>query len=325
MQVPRVHPFKSDTTTCRYLECISRRGQLNAAVDDESNEEDLLTDASCEDIRPEVPQLDAQQISGIAVLERCKSNYQQKQWDVGAYLLYNSDMAAQLITGSVIPPTMDNDMDGGVGSCLLRAERNKESNVGCLTSYLGHKYRIESTPSVYWRYEKVFYTQPVNGKSPTSDDTDACIVFSGPAKRQDNSSTTMEFRKCSHDYTDTGCSIPHMVWSSSSNNKIPVATLHTVEETNAEDREETARAMFAEAHKAAIDALTKLENFTDVNLEVVLFSGEGDALHQVHALACFFHGHVQSVIIVFITLQNQRVCHISLLLLAFSMVMCSQS
>jgi hypothetical protein len=31
----------------------------------------------------------------------------------------------------------------------------------------------------------------------------------------------------------------------------------------------------------AMSALTKLENFTDKNLEVVLFSGEGDALHQI--------------------------------------------
>lgn len=32
--------------------------------------------------------------------------------------------------------------------------------------------------------------------------------------------------------------------------------------------------------KMAMDALDALENFTDTNLEVVLFSGEGDALHQ---------------------------------------------
>jgi hypothetical protein len=252
-------------------------------VDSESNEDDLLTDASCEDIRPEVPQLESQQVSAIAVLERCKSNYQQKQWDVGAYLLYDTDKAMQLITGSVIPPKMDNDVDGGVGLCLLRAERNKGSSQQCLNDYLGLKYRVESTSAVYWRYEKIFYTH----KLLTSDDTDACIVFSGPAKRQDNSSTTMEFRKCSHDFTDTGCTIPHMVWSSSSSNKIPVGILHTVEETNAEDREETARAMFAEARMAAMDALTKLENFTDVNLEVVLFSGEGDALHQVWCMCVY--------------------------------------
>jgi len=57
--------------------------------------------------------------------------------------------------------------------------------------------------------------------------------------------------------------------------------LHTVEELNAEDREENAMAKFEEARKMAMSALTALENFTDANLEVVLFSGEGDALHQI--------------------------------------------
>lgn len=134
----------------------------------------------------------------------------------------------------------------------------------------------ESTSAVYWRYEKIKQSA-VSG----SDSTDACIVFSGPAKNTDNSSTTLEFRKCSHDYADTGCLIPHMVWSSNSRNKVPVATLHTVEEVNAEDREEAANKLFEEARTMAMTVLTKLENFKDPNLEVFLFSGEGDALHQI--------------------------------------------
>jgi hypothetical protein len=44
---------------------------------------------------------------------------------------------------------------------------------------------------------------------------------------------------------------------------------------------QVANAKFAEARAMAMSALTKLENFTDPNLEVVLFSGEGDALHQI--------------------------------------------
>ena len=36
-----------------------------------------------------------------------------------------------------------------------------------------------------------------------------------------------------------------------------------------------------EAHDMAIKALKELEKFTDKNLEVVLFSGEGDAIHQI--------------------------------------------
>ncbi len=255
----------------RYLECISKRGQVVA-----STEEDEDSGEPCPNLKPSVPVLDSQQVSAIAVLERCKSNYQQKQWDAGAYVLYDANLSEELASsGSIAPPRMH--PEDPVGKCLLRAEKTKQSNLACMNNYIGDAYGSEATSAVFWRYEKVsLATTP-----SSTDDVDACIVFSGPAKREDDSATTLEFRKCSHDYTDTGCVIPHMVWSSSSKNKVPVATLHTVDEVNPEDREETALARFAEARKMAMDALSAMENFTDSNLQVVLFSGEGDALHQI--------------------------------------------
>lgn len=262
-----------------YLECISMRGQLGAegAAGEDAGKR-------CDEMKPAVPALDEQQVSPIAVLERCKSNYQQKQWDVGAFLLYDAARAAEAIaSGSVYPPAMD--ATDATGECLLRAERNRESNLACMSDYLSANFPRESSSAVYWRYEKAHYHSGQTAAPHSSDDVDACIVFSGPAKRNDSSPTTLEFRRCSHDYTDTGCIIPHMVWSSSSRNKVPVATLHAVEEVAPEDREENARTLFAEAREMAMAALAQLENFTDANLEVVLFSGEGDALHQV----CFFY------------------------------------
>jgi hypothetical protein len=75
--------------------------------------------------------------------------------------------------------------------------------------------------------------------------------------------------------------IPHMVWSSSSRNKVPVAKLHTVREVSKQDRFENAMTHFAEAQEIALRALEEMKDFTDTNLEVVLFSGEGDAIHQI--------------------------------------------
>lgn len=256
----------------RYLECISRRSQL---VDSGEND-DFDPNEPCTALKPSVPALDSQQVSPIAVLERCKANYQQKQWDAGAFVLYDAAMSAEMASsGRVVPPTIDPSTDA-IGACLLEAEKTKQSNLACMTDFLGTRYQTESTSAVFWRYEKVVHTD-----AESTDEVDACIVFSGPAKKDDGSRTTEEFRKCSHDYRDTGCVIPHMVWSSGSKNKVPVATLHTVEEVNPEDREENALAKFAEAKNMAMTALTRMENFTDSNLEVVLFSGEGDALHQI--------------------------------------------
>ena len=266
-----------------YLECISERGQIGASVDSKANIEQLLDGESCESIKPRAPELDTQQVSPIAVLERCKSNYQQKQWDVGTFLLYDAERVSKLISGTTnIPPPMPSG--DPVGQCLLRADRNRESNLNCMNEYLSNAYFKESTSTSFWRYEKVTSSSSSSSQSvisTSSDDTDACIVFSGPAKKNDSALTTTEFRRCSHDYEDTGCIIPHMVWSSSSKNKVPVATLHSIDEVDPLDREQTANTRFAEAKKMAMAALTKLENFTDANLEVVLFSGEGDALHQI--------------------------------------------
>lgn len=76
-------------------------------------------------------------MSAIAVLERCKANYQQKQWDAGAFVLYNNDLAMEVLSVGLsnTPPTMD--PKDAVGLCLLAAERNRESNIQCMTNYLG--------------------------------------------------------------------------------------------------------------------------------------------------------------------------------------------
>ena len=218
---------KLDGKVDKYLECISMRGQLGATVDSVENARILLDDdaeASCEKIRPLVPALDAQQVSPIAVLERCKSNYQQKQWDVGSFMLYDRKRSAEaLSTTSTLPGMGASDP---VGTCLLRAEKNRESNLACMSDYLRDTYAGESSGTVFWRYEKTHFVLP-SSLSTSSDNTDACIVFSGPAKKNDSSATTLEFKKCSHDYTDTGCIIPHMVWSSGSKNKVGVHLCHS--------------------------------------------------------------------------------------------------
>jgi hypothetical protein len=83
------------------------------------------------------------------------------------------------------------------------------------------------------------------------------------------------------DHDDGPCLPFFQVWSSSSKNKVPVANLHTVQEISKADRGQHAMAVFEDAHKSAMDALVELKNFSDTNLEVVLFSGEGDSVHQI--------------------------------------------
>lgn len=254
----------------QYLLCIS---QLQAGSSSSSS-----SSTRCE--APTIPEIEEQGVSSISVIERCKSNYQQKQWDVGSFMLYDSEnnvkaLRSSLLLASLLPSFPEDD---AVGSCLLLARKNRESHLGCMQDFLMQTYSDSADAAKFYRYEKA---DPLLAATSTTNHIDACIVFSGPAKNPDNSTTTKEFQRCSHDYTDTGCMIPHMVWSSSSKNSVPVANLHTVEEVSPKDRREHAMALFADAKDLAMKSLRALQNFTDANLEVVLFSGEGDSIHQI--------------------------------------------
>ena len=54
-----------------------------------------------------------------------------------------------------------------------------------------------------------------------------------------------------------------------------------VDATTSSGREGIALKYFSDARKLATDSLEKLREYANNNLDVVLFSGEGDSLHQV--------------------------------------------
>jgi hypothetical protein len=85
--------------------------------------------------------------SAISVIERCKSNYQQKQWDVSSHMLYNTDENARTLRISdwATFPSPD-----PVGDCLVEAHNNKESHMGCTDKYVWLTYAI-SDSSKFWR------------------------------------------------------------------------------------------------------------------------------------------------------------------------------
>lgn len=155
----------------------------------------------CDSIRPDYEGFKKQGSSLIAVMERCKANYQQKQWDSGAFMAYDAKAMGKIAASS---PLADND---GVGKCLLKAHESRESNMACMQDFLSRTYQESSNAAVFWSYAKI------PSSDVSSDNVDACIVFSGPAKKQDGSLTTQAFQNCSHDYTGSICMIQHMVRS----------------------------------------------------------------------------------------------------------------
>ena len=200
-----------------------------------------------------------------------------KQWDEGAFLIYDYERARMSIDIDVpVVPVTE------TGRCLVQADADGVSNAGCMQDF------IANTNVNYWRYER-HDTQPTDTRG-----VDACIVFTGPAKYHQDADVRSEFRKCAHEYSETGCTIPHMVWSASSANRVPVANLHVVDLVSSTSNPDAyafferqsravrhANSLFEQAQTQALAALQGVEDYANENLNVVLFSGEGDSLHQV--------------------------------------------
>mgnify|MGYP003685117567 CR=1 FL=1 len=169
--------------------------------------------------------------------------------------------------------TLKDTSEGSIGRCLLDAEEQGSSNGACLQQSLFGT----SSVAQHFRYENI--TDPT--VAAKTQNVDACVVFTGPAK---NGFT--EFQRCSNEYTDVGCRIPHMVWSSGSKNRVAVANMHSVQSGSLAGREAHALQLYAQAQSEALEALSALEDFTEEKLKVYLFSGEGDSLHQIFDCKC---------------------------------------
>lgn len=190
-----------------YLRCISRLAQQQQA--DDGVQQD------CASIEPRDDAVTPQGVSLISVFQRCKANYQQMQWDEGAWMIHDQGALNSHI-GSVDPPAAwPSDDPEGVGACLLARQADGEGSLGCMQE------SIAMPRGVYFRYERL----SSGGAAADTTSVDACLVFTGPARELsrygNDTDSAIEFRRCSADYPDdTGCRIPHMVWSPASPNKV---------------------------------------------------------------------------------------------------------
>ena len=97
--------------------------------------------------KPTITAIDEQGASAISVIERCKSNYQQRQWDVGSFMLYDEEENYKALRTVASLPSFD--PADRVGTCLLQAHKNKESHLGCMSDYLKFAYEI-SDSAKFW-------------------------------------------------------------------------------------------------------------------------------------------------------------------------------
>jgi hypothetical protein len=131
---------------------------------------------------------------------------------------------------------------------------------------------------------------------------DACEVYTGPTAllraaadvgSSDVEDASAQFERClaSQNATSSSCNIPSFVWSGRSSNRVPVANFHAYA-----DPDPVASAIQAHQKISAhmLDILHEVNrSFSSDGLDAMLFSTEGDALHQM--FDCVFMGPYASM------------------------------
>ena len=186
-----------------------------------------------------------------------------------------------------------------VVACINGTAQLGQSPQACLeTTFLG----IErgKTRETYFIYE----TDPEGGTLMRGESlyVDACQVYTGPATALGSVNNT--FQNCITNDHVTQCNIPSFIWSARSAGTTPVAFSHgwayrgrtttTGASSSQLSHGDTAR------HERSVRELIRVSNdistrikavndtFQSTNIEVELFSAEGDALHQF--MDCIFMG-----------------------------------
>lgn len=252
----------------KYLLCLSRPEDFRAKYPFESVE-------PCERLRPEFSDLNMQGVETMAVWSRCKANYQVREWDPGAYAIFDNHPR--------VPYDVHTRTNKTIGDCLVTAHKRGGGNKACLQMHI-QDYEGGMLQDVYFAYEKV-----PDGLRHLSAWIDACQVFTGPAARTiteeelDSTDVRRKFRACLDDYDDEGCEIPPFVWNARSTNRVPVATSHALVITDEKERHAIAQIMIDGAYAKVQSALENpaIKEYSNDEIEASLFSVEGDFLHQV--------------------------------------------
>ena len=230
----------------------------------------------CEAYEPRDPLFDLQAVPLIAVLSRCKANYQAMQWDEASVILYADASVLPkymlAVRDQVITTRSQAGLisDSTVSLCMINALRYGLSNDACLLDHI-RRYGVERDN--YFSYR----TFGDDASGALTADIAACEVFSGP-----RSTVGGIFEECSTSAAPSlGCSMQPYIWSSRSRGSVPVANLHGVGYTQEAERFRIAETELQLVQQRVLTAIEQVNRtWLGQNLKVGLFSAEGDFLHQ---------------------------------------------
>ena len=244
--------------------------------------------ADCEKHKPVMPKISAQGAEVMQVVTRCRANYQQSTWDDGAIFLGMWDYKFWQESPASFenrerprvfdPPMVRRLIQISENISPLGGEIADESTITCLGDALEQNVGIDGCMREYFLYsdqarelnvqgtDAYFLYQPNNGPSSFVF-TDSCQSFSG-----DMGSTNLQ----------SGLSYPVTMWSSSSRNRLDVATFHEKTLGSEAQRFETAMSRLDTLLVTKIEpVLDKAETTISDNLKIRSWSFEGDEIHQL--------------------------------------------
>jgi hypothetical protein len=210
---------------------------------------------------PSDPVFDAQGVSLLNVLVKCRENFIENKWDPAAYVLFDPAQAYRYRTRS--PVTLPADTMG-VAACLRLQAEAGASNSACLDQFLGF---TKVDYYMYWAYERLL------GATVRPERVDACLTFSGPA-----AAGVPVFKNCVDDQTQAVCTLAGHAWSPTSNNSVPIGQPHAVLYSGRQADSLIMR-LYTQAHatlQTAVDAAIAHWTTNQLNVKAQFFSAEGD-------------------------------------------------
>ena len=248
----------------------------------------------CARVKPVDTTFETQGVDVLQVIGRCRTNYQQKKWDEGTFLLglleyeewqpANVKEAAvrQLYTASsgafenhrrrlAQLGSLMNGFEGldlATWLCLRAAMDTNDWQNNCADlAFTNGVFATADSPLTYFEYE-VLQEQDgtLKREAGTFVNLDACETYSGNMKSRNAK----------------GVSYPKMAWDGNSQNAVPVATLHNKIQDNKNIRIRDAEKALDDLIKTQIrPAFDQLTETTLAKIQTEFWSFEGDFIHQL--------------------------------------------
>ena len=221
----------------------------------------------------------------MAVWSRCKANFFEKRWDMGAGALYMTSPPPSATTLLLQRRASPTPVDDDIFACMAAPGRLRHEYDDCMLLSLGRDPRY-GDPDVYFQYQH----------SSGASAPDACVAFSGLSQSAvgplRDVATACLVDSAVSDPTDTGgglCPLVTGIWTKAMPSKLPVTVQHgRLEKPDFIPSADPGYLEIARRMAAAFDAFNATFDSQLEHLTAVLFSADGDVLHDM--MDCMFQG-----------------------------------